>query len=534
MRRLEALRYDDGSGTSAPSVAAAFELSYRQLNDITARVFRMLPVNPGPEVSTAAVATLADLPVSKARAEISHLVRAHLVEAAAGAEGRWRMHDLLRLYATQISDQDLDHDGRELARDRLLTYYVDMSHAADGHLRARPGTEVSDIFKGPTDALTWLDVERPNLVAAINVASRTGRHTVALRLPLNLTEYFIWRRRLDDLIAAVTVSIEAARHLGDRGNEAKARDIFGGALRTIGSFEKAMTAHGDAAAIFQEIGDRHGEAVALNSLGDTLWASRENIKAGAAFADAALIFREIGDLEAEGLALGNLCMVIGEDSYYDEAITQEQDMAAIFRKAGERYSEGRAFRRIGELLWMAWRFTEAIVAFRNAADIFEEIGERYDKGVMLYRTGQALERTNRDEEAIIVYRDAAATFEEIDKRYNKGMTLYRTGQALERTNRHVEAITVYRDAAATFEEIDERCNKAIALECLGDVLYKKKRFTEAIVAHREAAVIFQEAGEQSLERKVLAKVRRNERALKDPPKGDDKAKAKKAKSAGGA
>ena len=32
MRRLEALRYDDGGGTSAPSVAAAFELSYRQLD----------------------------------------------------------------------------------------------------------------------------------------------------------------------------------------------------------------------------------------------------------------------------------------------------------------------------------------------------------------------------------------------------------------------------------------------------------------------------------------------------------------------
>src|SRR6516164_3964729 len=32
IHRLEALRYDDGSGTSAPSVAAAFELSYRQLD----------------------------------------------------------------------------------------------------------------------------------------------------------------------------------------------------------------------------------------------------------------------------------------------------------------------------------------------------------------------------------------------------------------------------------------------------------------------------------------------------------------------
>ena len=79
--RLEALRYDDGSGTSAPSVAAAFELSYRQLDEAAARVFRLLPVNPGPDVSTAAVAALAGWPAGEARQVIGRLARAHLVEA---------------------------------------------------------------------------------------------------------------------------------------------------------------------------------------------------------------------------------------------------------------------------------------------------------------------------------------------------------------------------------------------------------------------------------------------------------------------
>ena len=59
--RLAALRYDDGSRQDAPSVAAAFELSYRRLNETSTRVFRLLPVNPGPDISTAAAAVLADL-----------------------------------------------------------------------------------------------------------------------------------------------------------------------------------------------------------------------------------------------------------------------------------------------------------------------------------------------------------------------------------------------------------------------------------------------------------------------------------------
>ena len=47
------------------------------------------------------------------------------------------MHDLLRLYAGQLSDARADADRREQARDRLLGYYLDTAQAADAHLRIR-------------------------------------------------------------------------------------------------------------------------------------------------------------------------------------------------------------------------------------------------------------------------------------------------------------------------------------------------------------------------------------------------------------
>jgi hypothetical protein len=134
--RLAALRYDDGSGQGAPSVAAAFELSYHRLDETSARVFRLLPVHPGPDVSTAAAAVLADLPTGQVRRVLAGLAAAHLAEAAAGAGGRWRMHDLLRLYAQGLSEEHADAEGREQARDRLLGWYLRMASAADAHLRA--------------------------------------------------------------------------------------------------------------------------------------------------------------------------------------------------------------------------------------------------------------------------------------------------------------------------------------------------------------------------------------------------------------
>jgi hypothetical protein len=135
--RLERLAYDDGSETGKPSVAAAFELSFSRLDATAARVFRLLPVNPGPDTSTAAAAVIADLPVSEVRMVLGRLARAHLAEAVPG-DGRWRMHDLMRLYAQRLSDDHAEADGREQARDRLLGSYLDLAKAADKHLRALP------------------------------------------------------------------------------------------------------------------------------------------------------------------------------------------------------------------------------------------------------------------------------------------------------------------------------------------------------------------------------------------------------------
>jgi hypothetical protein len=52
--RLGRLQYDDGS-PGRLSVPAAFTLSYRRLDESTARMFRLLPVSPGPSASTAAL-----------------------------------------------------------------------------------------------------------------------------------------------------------------------------------------------------------------------------------------------------------------------------------------------------------------------------------------------------------------------------------------------------------------------------------------------------------------------------------------------
>ena len=469
VRRLEALRYDDGGGTSAPSVAAAFELSYRQLDEVAARVFRLLPVNPGPDVSTAAAAVLADLPTNDARRVIGQLVRAHLVEAAAGATGRWRMHDLLRLYARQLSDVHANADIREQALGRLLDYYLDTAVAADTHVRALPGTPVPAVFTGRDDALAWLDTERPNLIAATTMADSTGRDQIAMGLPLSLAEYFTWFRHFDDLLSTTMVSRDAARRLHDRQGEGTALGNLGNALVEVRRFEEAITAHQDAAEIFRETGNRHGEGTALTGLGNALVEVRRFEEAITAYQEDLAICRETGDRNGEGMTLNNLGNALSGAGRVKDAITAHQDAAEIYQETGDRHGEGTALGNLGNALSRVGQLDEAITLFQDAAEIFRETGDRHGEGMTLNNLGITLTGVGRFDEAITAFRNAAEIYQETGDRHGEGTALGNLGVALTGVGRFDEAITAHQDAAEIFRETGDRHGEGRALENLESI-----------------------------------------------------------------
>lgn len=420
-RRLERMAYD--GGTSESSVAAAFELSYRGLDEAAATVFRLLPVSPGPDVSTGAAAILAGLPVREARRVLAGLARAHLAEAAVGAGGRWRMHDLVRLYAARLSNTCAAADGREQARDRLLGWYLDMAEAADGHLRALPGMSSPAGFAGQDDALDWLDAERLNLVAVISMAADTDRNEAALRLPLILATYFDWRRRFDDLLATTAISLSTARRLGDRHSEGMALNNLGGALREVGRFEEAITTCQDAATVFREIGDRQREGMALNNLGLALRKAGRFEEAITAQQKDLAICREIGDRHGEGSSLTNLGAALQLVGRLEDAITNQQEAAVILRQTGDRHGEGAALNNLANALQEAERFDEAIMAYQDAAVIHRETGDRHREGLALNNLGLALRKVGRFNEAIMAHEDAAVIYRKTGDRHREGSAL---------------------------------------------------------------------------------------------------------------
>jgi len=501
--RLEHLAYDDGSGSDAPSVAAAFGLSYRKLDDTVARVFRLLAVNPGPDISTAAAAILAELPVGETRRVLADLARAHLAEPTPGAGGRWRMHDLLRLYALQVSDSYAEADGRDLARDRILDYYLEMADAADSHLRALPGTELRAEFTGRDDALAWLDAERASLVAAVRMAADTGRHPVALHLSIALAEYLDWRRRFDDWLVVTTISLGTAQRLGDRVGEGAVLNNLGLALQRVRRFDEAISACQNAIAIHRETGNRHGEGTALNNLGLALRQVRRFEEAATAHQEDLAICHESGDRRGESLALSNLGSALQEQGRLEEAATAGQHAAAICGEIGDRHGEANALTNLSVALRELYRFQEAITAGQDAAAIYRMTGDRHGEAMALTNLGLALQEAQRSSEAVTAHQDAVALYRDVSDRHGEGTALNNLSITLQHLGRFEEAIPASQDAAAIYRETGDRHSEAIALINLSTALQEASRFDEAVSACQDAAAMFRETGDEHSERVAL-------------------------------
>ncbi|MEV7969365.1 tetratricopeptide repeat protein [Sphaerisporangium sp. NPDC088356] len=490
--RLTELEYGD------VAVRAAFELSYRHLPPAQARLFRLLPVNPGPDISTSAAAVLTGQDPAVAapvRRLLEGLARAHLIEPGS-TYGRWRTHDLVRLFADQHGEALAEADGRAQAFDALLQYYLITTQAAVPHLDPNRDTTSG----GPDareQALMWLDAEHLNLSAATHTAAARGIHAFARDLPIALALFLTWRRHLNDQITLSAVSREAARGLGDRMGEGSALSILGAGLTAVRRFDEAVAALRSAATIFQDTGYRQGNAAALVSLGFALREMRRFDEAVAALRNAATIFRDIGDRQGEAVALGNLGTVLAHVRRFDEAIATLRNTVAILRDTGHRHSEAEALTSLGLALAEVGRFDEAISAHTGAAAVFRETDDRHGEAGALNNLGIALREVRRCEEAITTLRNAAAAFRETGDRHGEGTALDNLGNALDQVRRFDEAVVAHTGAAAIFDDSGDRHGEARALDNLGITLGKVGRFDEAVTAHVKAAAIFRELGDRN-------------------------------------
>jgi hypothetical protein len=204
------------------SVRAAFSWFYGGLSAAAARMFRLLGLHPGPDISLPAAASLAGRGRDDARHALAELARAHHVTEH--EPGRFAFHDLLRAYAAERAEAAETEAERHAATARLLDHYLHTAYAAAVLLhpardRISPGPRhpevVPEALAGQEEALAWFDAEHRVLLAVVAVARDAGFARHAWLLPWALANFMDRRGHWHDWRAVQQVALAAAAQAGD-------------------------------------------------------------------------------------------------------------------------------------------------------------------------------------------------------------------------------------------------------------------------------------------------------------------------------
>jgi DNA-binding SARP family transcriptional activator/DNA-binding XRE family transcriptional regulator len=227
-RRLDVL----DTGESATSVRVVFSWSRAKLGDQASRMFGLLGIHPGPDITVSTAASLADVPRGQAYLALTELCDEHLLTEY--SPGRYGFHDLLRAYAAERA-RSSDAERRTAVR-RVLDYYLHTASAAAALLcpyrtevtwsRPQPGVVLEE-FGGPAQAAEWFENERHALLAMIRQAAEEGHAPHAWELPWVAAWYFhdkVYRQRL---VAAQESAFAVAVRQGDLTGQAMARQHLG-------------------------------------------------------------------------------------------------------------------------------------------------------------------------------------------------------------------------------------------------------------------------------------------------------------------
>ena len=415
--RLDAL----DAGDPVASVRAVFSWSCEQLSETAARLFRLLGLHPGPDVSIPAAASLASLEPSAAAGAVAELADAHLI--AEHAPGRYAFHDLLRAYAADLAGRTDDEAERHQAVHRILDHYLHTAYSGSlalnptrAHVRLAPPQPgvTPETLASVSEALAWFGAERQVLLAAITLADQAGFGSYAWQLPWAVWLLFDRAGAWHDQVAIQQTAVAAAQRLGDLSGQAHACRDLGAAYGRLGLLTDARNYSRQSLDLHRQAGDRLGEARAHNEI--MLLAERQGRLAEAlGHAERSLdLYRVEGDEPGQARMLNGVGWIHAKLGDYEQALECCEQALGMYQGHGDPLNQAATWDSVGYVLFHLGRLDEAIGCLRTALRTIEGFRPGYYQTTMLVHLGDAYHAIGEPGLASQVWKDALAILEALE------------------------------------------------------------------------------------------------------------------------
>ncbi|MBE8526055.1 tetratricopeptide repeat protein [Amycolatopsis sp. H6(2020)] len=370
-RRLDELRVDD------LDVRSCFAVSYEALDTgadpgarRAARVFQLLGTLDVPEFGTELVAALAGTDVPTAEDALGELVSVRLAEVV--TEGRFTVHDLLRLYAAELAERELTPGERRLALERAWAWYLARCRDSGGEA-------------------AWLDTELPGLVSAAVQAVAPARFAIDLHAAVKplATKRGYWR----ELEVLARLALDVGARIGDTAAQRLALTTAAAVDWRAGRAGAAREAIRRGLELARAAGAVEDEARAWHNLG---WLEMRRGDVTAALGLFTWAIELLGDRpepRIAGFVRHNLAEALLLLDRADEAVACFELSLAARRSCGDGLGESITLAGLGRAHCLLGRPDEALAVFAAAERGCREAGNREDEWeVLLCRSAIRLRR----------------------------------------------------------------------------------------------------------------------------------------------
>lgn len=424
-------------------VRGSIALSYQALSPAARRAFRLIGRCRTLDLPAWAVTTLID--DEGADDAIDELVEASLLEATGldpTGEQRFRVHDLIRVFATELGRELETHDQRVATVAKVSDAALCLADTAARRLPRTVPMPLSDhdVPRQPLagelverllrDPGTWFSVERANLVAAVSSLCAIGWRRKALRILERLSAYLYLHSHYTDMRTAYETLRDAAR----------------------------------------EAGDRHIVVIAEANLAVLLHVRGEYELAAEGYRGCSKELAELGDISAQAWVETNLarCLVgLGRAGESLHAATQARELSTVEESgAYARQAESAALHRLGKI-------SEALEIDRRSLGHARERGDERQLGVALQGLSWSLMLDGRPADALETIEESVRVLRRTTAKSALAKSLRTQGAILAGAGRRDAAVAAYEHARRLAGALEERprelsCTRAIAASWIGD------------------------------------------------------------------
>jgi DNA-binding SARP family transcriptional activator len=455
-RRLDELQAGD------LAVKATFELGYGQLEPTQARAFRLLGLADGPDISLAAAAAVLDLPLEETEDLLEALVDTSLLESA--APGRYRYHDLVRLYARACAERD-EHPPSErgAAMSRLLDFYL--STVAQGYLIERPGDRLVDhleraeypglTFSDRHAAQDWLYSEAVSLLACVRQSAQQPgmlrRAVDVLWAAVDLAESGANSREYEAVAALLR---DVAQEAGDGRTEARAVTALAFVHQHSGSGFDVAYQEAEHAAELARAADDPLTGCWASNIGGVIALYQNRYQEGEGhFTLAIEDFRALGDRPGEASALCNLSRIHLATGRLESAVALSRQGTAMYDDMGHEFKGANGRYALGLALTQSGKLAEATECLLLALQVFRDSRQRLWEGMTLFRLAELDLAARRPAQAAVNAETALTLLRGIGGEWRRGNVLTVLGRALNGIGQLDRAQVCWIEALQIFESL---------------------------------------------------------------------------------